>query len=74
MAQPALWAVMVALAAAWQAAGVAPEAVVGYDGRNPAGYPVRWEADITKMRGLGFTPRMPLEAGVAEYVDWFKGL
>ena len=28
--QPALWAVMVSLAAAWQAAGVAPDAVVGH--------------------------------------------
>ncbi|MEU6963704.1 type I polyketide synthase, partial [Streptomyces chrestomyceticus] len=28
--QPALWAVMVSLAAVWQAAGVAPEAVVGH--------------------------------------------
>ena len=28
--QPALWAVMVSLAAAWQAAGVTPDAVVGH--------------------------------------------
>ncbi|HEY2263508.1 MAG TPA: type I polyketide synthase, partial [Streptosporangiaceae bacterium] len=28
--QPALWAVMVSLAAAWQAAGIAPDAVVGH--------------------------------------------
>src|SRR5205823_14838320 len=28
--QPALWAVMVSLAATWQAAGVAPDAVVGH--------------------------------------------
>ena len=28
--QPALWAVMVSLAAVWQAAGVAPDAVVGH--------------------------------------------
>ena len=28
--QPALWAVMVSLAAAWQAAGVVPDAVVGH--------------------------------------------
>ena len=30
MVQPALWAVMVSLAAAWQAAGVIPDAVVGH--------------------------------------------
>ena len=30
MVQPALWAVMVSLAAAWQAAGVVPDAVVGH--------------------------------------------
>ncbi len=30
MVQPALWAVMVSLAAVWQAAGVAPDAVVGH--------------------------------------------
>ena len=28
--QPALWAVMVSLAAAWQAAGVVPDAVLGH--------------------------------------------
>src|SRR5205823_9019120 len=28
--QPGLWAVMVSLAAAWQAAGVVPDAVVGH--------------------------------------------
>ena len=28
--QPALWAVMVSLAAAWQAAGVTPDAVIGH--------------------------------------------
>ena len=28
--QPALWAVMVSLAAVWQAAGVVPDAVVGH--------------------------------------------
>ena len=30
MVQPALWAVMVSLAAVWQAAGVTPDAVVGH--------------------------------------------
>jgi acyl transferase domain-containing protein/NADPH:quinone reductase-like Zn-dependent oxidoreductase/acyl carrier protein len=30
VAQPALWAVMVSLAAVWEAAGVAPDAVVGH--------------------------------------------
>ena len=30
MVQPALWAVMVSLAAVWQAAGVIPDAVVGH--------------------------------------------
>src|ERR1022692_4122637 len=31
--QPALWAVMVSLAAAWQAAGVTPAAVAGHSGQ-----------------------------------------
>ena len=30
MVQPALWAVMVSLAAVWEAAGVLPDAVVGH--------------------------------------------
>ena len=30
MVQPVLWAVMVSLAAVWQAAGVTPDAVVGH--------------------------------------------
>ncbi|MBC3839554.1 acyltransferase domain-containing protein [Streptacidiphilus sp. 4-A2] len=35
--QPALWAVMVSLAAVWQAAGVAPDAVVGHSQGEIAG-------------------------------------
>ena len=29
-------------------------------------------ADITKIKGLGFQPKTPLETGVKKTVDWFK--
>ena len=29
-------------------------------------------ADITKIKGLGFQPKVPLEEGVMKTIDWFK--
>lgn len=29
-------------------------------------------ANITKIKGLGFQPKVPLEAGVKKTIDWFK--
>ncbi|MGC8817573.1 MAG: GDP-mannose 4,6-dehydratase [Candidatus Hadarchaeum sp.] len=32
----------------------------------------RTQADITKLRGLGFVPKVNLETGIKFFVDWYK--
>lgn len=41
-----------------------------FDGINPAGNPLNWRADITKITRLGFTPEVTMENGVKDYIDW----
>lgn len=44
-----------------------------FDGVVPRGYPGRWQADISKVLGLGFEPRISLREGVRGYAKWFQG-
>jgi UDP-glucose 4-epimerase len=41
-----------------------------FDGINPAGNPLNWRADITRIKRLGFTPTITIEKGVKDFVDW----
>ena len=60
--QPALWAVMVSLAAVWQAAGVVPDAVVGpFPGRDRGG--VRGRDLVAGGRGAGGGAAQPGAGG-----------
>lgn len=43
-----------------------------FSGSSRAGDPLRWEADVSRIRAFGFTPQVALEDGVAEYVKWYK--
>ena len=36
------------------------------------GDPLNWEADISKIKMLGYTPQYSLEQGIKEYIDWVK--
>lgn len=45
---------------------------VYFDGIVPAGVPLNWRADISKVRALGFSPLIVLEQGVGDFVDWVK--
>lgn len=49
-------------------------AIVEFDGEIRAGIPRFWQANIAKFAATGFTPRIPLEQGIAQYCDWFKRL
>jgi UDP-glucose 4-epimerase len=42
---------------------------IEFDGQRRAGNPSRWHADISKIRSLGFSPRVGLEDGVREVID-----
>jgi UDP-glucose 4-epimerase len=41
-----------------------------FDGMNPVGVPLNWQADISKLNALGFTPSIPFEKGVRTFVNW----
>lgn len=43
---------------------------VRFDGVLPAGIPSRWQADIDRLRGLGFRPRISIDEGVREFAAW----
>ena len=37
-----------------------------------AGYPINWKADISKLKSLGFSPEVGLDAGLKLYLNWIK--
>jgi nucleoside-diphosphate-sugar epimerase len=39
-------------------------------GRSFPGDTPRWYADISKIRKLGFEPRVPLDEGVRRTIEW----
>jgi len=36
------------------------------------GYPTNWRADMTRLEGLGFRPKVGLESGLAKYGRWLR--
>lgn len=44
--------------------------VARFDGINPPGNPVRWQADISRLHTLGFSTSFALEEGVHQVADW----
>jgi UDP-glucose 4-epimerase len=44
-----------------------------FRGERREGDPVGYEADIAQARALGWTPRQPLDEGIADYVAWYRG-
>lgn len=49
------------------------ETVVRYSGVARPGDPVSLLADDRRVRDMNFDWRIPLELGLADYVEWFKG-
>jgi UDP-glucose 4-epimerase len=43
-----------------------------FDGYQRDGDPLKWQADISKINSLGFTTQTTLEAGLIDYVCWYK--
>jgi UDP-glucose 4-epimerase len=43
-----------------------------FDGVVPAGNPLNWRADISKLEGLGFAPETSLESGLAGVANWCR--
>lgn len=45
---------------------------IEFDGAIPAGNPLNWRADISRLQSLGFSPMVTLEKGVANYSEWCR--
>ena len=43
-----------------------------FDGILPAGVPVNWQANISKLGSLGFTLSVPLQKGVKTFAHWCR--
>ena len=43
-----------------------------FDGIVPAGTPLNWQADVSKLKALGFTASVPLERGVKTFASWCR--
>ncbi len=56
--------------AAMIVAHLAPAAVVKFSGVRLPGVPKNWRADIHRLATLGFQPRIHLQNGVAEFLEW----
>jgi UDP-glucose 4-epimerase len=52
----------------------APGVAVEFSGVARPGDPLRWRADISRIEALGFSPRITLDGGVAEYCAWYQGV
>ncbi|MBA3534480.1 MAG: SDR family oxidoreductase [Ardenticatenales bacterium] len=45
---------------------------IEFDGVIPAGTPRNWQADMTRLQGLGWKPRVPLARGVEGFAEWCR--
>jgi UDP-glucose 4-epimerase len=45
---------------------------IAFDGQARPGTPCRWQADVGKLRALGFAPSIALEDGVAQVINEVK--
>ncbi|MHC5939492.1 NAD-dependent epimerase/dehydratase family protein [Nostoc sp.] len=45
---------------------------IRFDGVVPTGNPLNWQADISKLKSIGFTPTVELERGVKTFVNWCR--
>ena len=43
-----------------------------FTGETREGDPLNWEADITKLKNLGYTKQISIGQGIEEYVNWAK--
>ena len=45
---------------------------VVFTNQTNQGNPINWQADITKLKSLGFTPKTSIEEGLTHYANWIK--
>jgi UDP-glucose 4-epimerase len=49
---------------------IASDSEPEFDGVLPKGVPQRWQADISKLSALGFSPQVSIENGLKDYAAW----
>lgn len=49
-----------------------PSIKLNFIGKTRAGDPMNWQADITKLKMLGYKPLTSLETGLKNYAQWLK--
>jgi len=49
-----------------------PAIEIEFDGNLPSGVPCNWQADITKIKQLGFEPSVDLENGLGSFMQWCR--
>ncbi|MES2836981.1 MAG: SDR family oxidoreductase [Bacteroidota bacterium] len=45
---------------------------IKFNNKVRAGDPLNWKADLTKVKSLGFTNKMGIDAGIENYCNWIK--
>ncbi len=53
--------------------GLKGKTTLSFTGESWTGDAQRWEVDIAKAKGLGYLPRVSLNYGVEQVVDWYSG-
>lgn len=43
-----------------------------FDGIVPTGNPLNWQADISRLKSIGFNPTVELERGIETFVNWCR--
>lgn len=43
-----------------------------FDGVVPAGTPLNWRADMSRLHALGYAPSIPLEQGIPSFANWCR--
>lgn len=64
------WEVTIAELAARLIEALGASAQAQFDGVATPGNPLQWQADIAKIRALGFVPAIPLEQGLRAVAAW----
>lgn len=45
---------------------------VSFSGHNREGDPLKWQADISRLKELGFNPKVNLNEGIQRFATWFR--
>lgn len=50
------------------------EKTIVYSGSSRPGDPLYWQADISKLRSLGFQQHLSIQEGIKNYCEWFSSI